>query len=94
MQTVHNIYVVIVIFQPIFLKNLRTAIQPDTVYVMVFFLDSKREFLYSHSHKNQSLIIDIAGMSRANGMKAEGPITDLKQLPVALEHAIRPVEKG
>ncbi|MFH1488215.1 MAG: thiamine pyrophosphate-dependent enzyme [Pseudomonadota bacterium] len=38
--------------------------------------------------------VDIGSMARAQGMKAEGPITDLKDLPGALERAIKVVEKG
>jgi hypothetical protein len=38
------------------LKNLRTAIQPDITYVVVFSLDSQGEFLYSPYHKKQHLI--------------------------------------
>jgi thiamine pyrophosphate-dependent acetolactate synthase large subunit-like protein len=38
--------------------------------------------------------VDIAAMGRAQGMKAEGPITDLSELPQALGGAIEHVEKG
>ena len=38
--------------------------------------------------------VNIADMARAQGIKAEGPITDLRELPEALERAISAVEKG
>ncbi len=45
--------------QPVFLKNLRTPIQPNTTYVVVYFLDAQGDFLYSPSHKKQRLIIRL-----------------------------------
>jgi len=38
--------------------------------------------------------VDIAGVSRARGLKAAGPVEDLAELPEALETAVKAVDEG
>ena len=71
------------------LKNLRTAILPDTACCGSFLLDSQGEFLYSPSPEKQVFITTITWIDFELMAKASSPWNNLEpSLPTARQIAI------